>query len=315
MDNQIYNLFRKTRPFLLHGFIFVLAITMIQACGDDDDDGPTGPNGSEQNIVEVAQSDDQFSTLVSSLEDAGLTSTLEGEGPYTVFAPTDSAFENLPDGLLDTLSTDQLSELLSYHVVSSNILSTDLEAEQTVDALAGGQLFVTSNGEVTVNDTATVISADIEASNGTIHAVDAVLLPDAYQTVTGVVIKRYELQSLEDAVVNAGLSETLDGEGPYTVFAPSNDAFEGVDLSGLSEEEVQDILTYHVLPEQVLSSDIESGSYTTVNGATIDINADAEGSVSLTDQAGNTYTVTTADLQGTNGVVHIIDGVLMPSSE
>lgn len=86
-----------------------------------------------------------------------------------------------------------------------------------------------------------------------------------------------------------------------------------MDLSGLSEQEVQDILTYHVLPQEVLSGDIETGTYETVNGATVDINADAEGSVTLTDQAGNTYTVTTADLQGTNGVVHIIDGVLMPS--
>lgn len=105
MDDQTINLFRKTRSFLLQGFIFILLVAMLQACGDDDDDnGPTGPDGSENNIVEVAQSDGRFSTLVTSLQDAGLDSALTGEGPFTVFAPTDSAFQNVPEGLLDTLS-------------------------------------------------------------------------------------------------------------------------------------------------------------------------------------------------------------------
>ena len=290
----------------------VSLIPLLTMC--DDDDG-TFTDGSE-NIIEVAQSDEQFSTLVTSLQDAGLDSTLEGEGPFTVFAPTNDAFNNLPDSLLDTLSTEQLTEILSYHVVQSNILSGDLDTAQTVDALSGGQLFVTTNGEVTVNDTATVVTPDIEASNGTIHAVDAVLLPDAYLTLVGVVSKRYELQALEDAVRDAGLVSTLEGqEGPFTVFAPSNSAFENVDLSSLSEQEIQEVLGYHVLPQQVLSSEIEAGTYETVSGATVEVNVDDEGNVTLTDQAGNTYMVTTADLQGTNGVVHIIDGVLIPFAE
>ncbi|MDZ7682904.1 MAG: fasciclin domain-containing protein [Fodinibius sp.] len=127
--------------------------------------------------------------------------------------------------------------------------------------------------------------------------------------------KRYGLQSLEDAVVQAELVSTLqqDTQDGYTVFAPTNAAFEGVDLSGLSQQELQDILTYHVLPTEVLSGDISAGSFETVNGATVEISVSDDGTVTLTDQAGNTATVITVDLDGTNGVVHIIDSVLSPT--
>lgn len=262
------------------------------------------------NIADVAASNDNFSELVAALQDAELVSALEGAGPFTVFAPTNEAFQGVD---LAGLSQDQLQEILQYHVVPDNIASADLEAEQSVEALAGGNLFVTTNGEVSINDAATVTTADIQASNGTIHAIDAVLLPDSYQTVVGVVSKRYNLQALEDAVVQAELVATLEGDGPYTVFAPDNEALGNVDLSGLSQQELQDILTYHVLPQEALAGDLESGTVETVNGATLDIAIDGEGTVTLTDQAGNTSAVTTADLQGSNGVVHIIDGVLSPT--
>lgn len=299
---------------LLHVFVFLLAIVTIQACGDDDDDPVSPGNGDDEdsNIAEVAQSEDNYSTLVSNLEDADLLSTLEEEGPFTVFAPTNDAFDNLPEGLLDDLSSDELAEILNYHIVESQIASEDLDSAQTVETAADDELFVTVNGDVVVNDSATVTSADIGASNGVIHEVDAVLLPDTYVDITGIVAKRYNLQSLEDAVTTAGLDSTLQEEGPYTLFAPTNEAIDSAEVSELSEEELQDVLTYHVLPEEVLSGDISSGTYTTVNGEDIEVEADGEGNVDLTDQAGNMYMVTTADLQGSNGVVHIIDGVLIP---
>ncbi|SMO46439.1 fasciclin domain-containing protein [Fodinibius sediminis] len=311
MDTLIYNPSKKSIAFWRNGLIALLALVMLQAC--DDDDGPTNPPDTTGNIAEVASSDDNFSTLVSALTDAGLVATLEGDGPFTVFAPTNDAFAKLPDGLLASLSNEQLVEILSYHVVGAEIASGDLQSEQTVEALAGGELFVTANGGVTVNDAASVITADVEASNGIIHAIDTVLLPDSYQTVVGIIAKRYGLQALENAVVQAELAGTLSGDGPFTVFAPSDAAFENVDLSGLSQEELKAILTYHVLPQEVLSADVQSGTVETVNGATIDIQVDSNGGVTLTDQAGNTSSVTTVDLQGTNGVVHIIDGVLLPA--
>lgn len=306
-------LVQNVREMFKNLLVVMLAIFLIQACdNDDDDDGPTDGNG-PGNIVEVASSDDNFSDLVSALEDADLVTALEGDGPFTVFAPTNNAFAELPNGFISDLSTEELAEILSYHVIEAEVASTDLQAEQSVDGLDGGQLFITTNGEVVVNDNATVVDADIEASNGIIHAIDQVLLPDSYSDVVGIVSKRYSLDTLEGAISDADLVSTLQGEGPFTVFAPDNEAFENVDLSGLSQEELQDILTYHVLPQEVLSGDIEPSTVETVNGATLDIDVDGDGNVTLTDQAGNTSTVTAVDFQGTNGVVHIIDGVLSPS--
>ncbi|MDZ7660613.1 fasciclin domain-containing protein [Fodinibius sp.] len=313
METTTHNPLIKLRTFLFNSFIAVLLVFTLQACGGDDD-GPTDPPNETGNIVEVAQSNDDFSDLVSALSDAGLVSTLEGDGPFTVFAPTNSAFSNL-DVDISALSNEQLEEVLSYHVVSGNIASGDLNPPQTAEALAGGNLFITSaEGNVIVNDNATVVDPDIEASNGVIHAIDQVLLPDGYLDVVGIVAKRYNLQSLEDAVVGAGLASTLqDDEASYTVFAPSNAAFSEVDLSGLSEQEIQDILTYHVLPNEVLSGDLQPAQVVqTVNGTELTIEA-ADGTVTLTDNSGQTYEVTQADIQGTNGVVHIIDGVLNPN--
>lgn len=294
-------------------FIVLLAFTMISACGDDDD-GPTNPEG-PANIVEVAQSNDDFSTLVSAVTDAGLATTLQSNGPFTVFAPTNEAFEALPEGLMESLSNEQLTEILSYHVVAGPaVMAGDLQAEQSVEPLAGGELFVTvANSDVMVNDNASVVTADIEASNGVIHAIDQVVLPDSYLDVVGIVAKRFNLQTLEGAVGQADLTSTLQGDGPFTVFAPHNASFEGLDLSGLTQQQLQDVLTYHVLDSKVLSGDlVSSQTVTTVNGNELTIEVASDNAVSLTDQQGNTYQVTQADLEGTNGVVHVIDGVLMP---
>lgn len=130
-------------------------------------------------IVEVAAGNEDFSTLVTAVEAAGLVETLSGEGPFTVFAPTNEAFEQLPDGLLDALlmpeNDEVLSSILEYHVVEGEVLSADIEAGEIV-AISGEPLDVTTNGDVQIN-TATVVQADVEASNGVIHAIDEVLIP------------------------------------------------------------------------------------------------------------------------------------------
>src|SRR5699024_5239919 len=136
--------------------------------------------------------------------------------------------------------------------------------------------------------------------------------------VVGIAQKRYTLETLVSAVATAGLVETLqmETEDGYTVFAPTDDAFAALSegtLESLSQEQLQGILTYHVLPTKVLAGEITAGTVTTVNGATLEISV-ADGTVTLTDQTGNTVTVTQTDLEGTNGVVHLIDGVLMPGS-
>jgi transforming growth factor-beta-induced protein len=297
----------------LRSFTMVILLSFgLLSCDDDD---PGSAVVSEPTIVEVAQSDDRFDTLVGALESAELVSTLEGSGPFTVFAPTDEAFDALPDGLLGSLSKEQLTTILTHHVLAGAVESTDLMPEQEVDALDRSKLFITVDGTVSVNDLATVTQADIQAGNGVIHVIDQVLLPDSFVDIVGLVSKRYQLQTLESAVVGADLVGALKDitENGYTVFAPYNDAFTGVDVSGLTVQQLTDILTYHVVPAKVLSSDLDvSQEVPTLNGATILIEV-SDGEVRITDDQGNTYQVIEADIEGTNGVVHIIDGILMPA--
>ncbi|MGD8428415.1 MAG: fasciclin domain-containing protein, partial [Balneolaceae bacterium] len=174
MKTLIHNPTKKLRDFLFKGILLVTALAVFNACNDDDNS--TSANNEPGTIDEVAQSNDNFSTLVSALQDVGLVTALRGTGPFTVFAPTNDAFANLPDGLLESLTNEQLTEILSHHVISAEIASGDLQAEQTATALAGGDLFVTvAGGNVTVNGSSQVTNADIDASNGIIHAVNQVL--------------------------------------------------------------------------------------------------------------------------------------------
>ncbi|MFD2532349.1 fasciclin domain-containing protein [Gracilimonas halophila] len=166
-----------SRLNLFLSLVLVSAVTFIGCDNDSDDSGTSGMT--ELNIVETAQENDDFSILVQAITDAGLTAALEADGPFTVFAPTNEAFNDLPEGTLESLTNEQLQEILQFHVVEGTVASADLEASQDVASLLGEELLVEAEGEgeVLVNGYSSVTTADIEASNGIIHAVDAVLLP------------------------------------------------------------------------------------------------------------------------------------------
>ena len=136
---------------------------------------------SEKNIVETAQEAGNFSTLISAVEAAGLAETLTGEGPFTVFAPTDEAFAALPEGTLDELlmeeNSDQLSGILTYHVVPMEAMSGDLTDGQEIETVNGEMLTVSIDGDTVMINEATVVTPDVAASNGVIHAIDTVLMP------------------------------------------------------------------------------------------------------------------------------------------
>ncbi len=138
-------------------------------------------SGDMGTIVETAQGSDDFSTLVSAVESAGLAETLSGEGPFTVFAPTNEAFEALPEGALDDLmmeeNSEQLTSVLTYHVVPSAAMAADLSDGQELETVNGEMLEVSIDGDTVMIGDATVTQADIEASNGVIHAIDTVLMP------------------------------------------------------------------------------------------------------------------------------------------
>jgi transforming growth factor-beta-induced protein len=289
------------------------------SCENKDDDTPA-PMEEPKSIVEIAAADANFSTLVAALTKANLVNALEGAGPFTVFAPTNAAFADLLADLgvssLDDLSAEALTPILLYHVVSGNVLSTDL-VNGYVRTLSSGpgdntiSLQVDAD-EVTLNSSSSVTAADIMASNGVIHVIDKVLLPP---TVVDLAINNSSFSILVEAVVKAELAETLSGTGPFTIFAPTNEAFEALfatlgvsGIADLTKEALTPILLYHVVSGNVLSTDLSSGDVATLNG---DIAISVGGTVTIN---GSSAVVLT-DVQGTNGVVHVIDEVLLPPAK
>ena len=299
------------------------------ACDEDDD---TTPEVSSD-IVEIAQNDNRFSSLVAALTQANLVATLQGPGPFTVFAPTNDAFTNfLADNgfaSLDAVPNDVLTDVLLNHVVAGAARSTDLasgylstSATETSSSNAIS-MYVDLQSGVSLNGVASVSQADIEASNGVIHAVDAVIgLP----TVVTHALANPNFTSLVAALTREDLTvdfvSILSGNGPFTVFAPTNDAFQALldsnpDWSALADiptATLEAVLNYHVIQgTNVLSSDLFDGqSVTTSAGdAALTVNLNSTGA-SLTDAQGNTINIIATDVQGANGVVHAIDGVLLP---
>jgi uncharacterized surface protein with fasciclin (FAS1) repeats len=307
------------------------------------------------NIVETAMAAEGFTTLVTAIEAAGLVDTLSGEGPFTVFAPTDDAFAALPEGTLDSLLEDpegQLTDILLYHVVPGEVMAADVVelAGQEVETVGGGMLTITVEGETVMVNDATVVTTDIQASNGVIHVIDSVLIPqmdeeaaaeegeaEAEATpaaeeemaegeaadIVDTAIAAGDFGTLVTAVEAAGLVETLKGEGPFTVFAPTDEAFaalpEGTLDSLLEDPEGQltDILLYHVVAGEVMAADVvglDGQEVETVGGGTLTVGVDGE-TVTLTDSSGNTINVVATDIEASNGVIHVIDGVLIPASE
>lgn len=274
----------------------------------------------DQDIVEIASGNEDFSILVAALQEAELVETLKGTGPFTVFAPTDAAFAALLADLGVSaeylLGHPQLAEILTYHVVAGKVMSTDLVDGMTPATVNGETITIDLDGGVKVNSS-NVTTADIEASNGVIHIIDKVLIPsdfELYPTVVDIALNNSGFETLVAALTKASLVATLQGAGPFTVFAPTDAAFAALlaDL-GVSAEyllnhpQLSEILTYHVVAGKVLSTDLTDGmTPATVNGETITV--DLDGGVMI-----NNANVTAADLEAGNGVVHVIDKVLIPA--
>lgn len=257
-------------------------------------------------------------SLVAALTQADLVTTLQGDGPFTVFAPTDQAF--IDAGIdLTTFDTDEenatLVDILTYHVVTGKVMSTDLTDGMEAAALNQDTLtFSVSSTEVKVND-AVVTIADVESSNGVIHVIDKVLMPPAdLADIPATAQSTGVHTALVAALTQADLVTTLQGDGPFTVFAPTDQAFAdaGIDLTTFDTDEenatLADILLYHVYSGAVPSSSVTDGlSVTMVNGDKATFAVGADGSVTVGDA-----TVTGADVQTSNGIIHVIDKVLMP---
>jgi uncharacterized surface protein with fasciclin (FAS1) repeats len=276
----------------------------------------------ESNTVwDVIVNSEEHNTLEAAVNAAELAGALSGPGPLTVFAPTDAAFNNLPEGTLEALLADPsglLTEILVYHVAEGAVTSDMLMDGQQIVTLQGQSVTVTlSEGLVFIND-AQVIFADIIASNGVVHVIDAVLTPaqPLESSVWDIIANSADHNTLEVAIEAAGLVETLDFPGTFTVFAPTDDAFNALpagtidallaDPGGLLTE----ILLYHVVGSVALSTDLEDGQeIVTLNGASVTVTFE-NGNVFINDAQ-----VILADLTADNGVVHVIDVVLIPQAE
>jgi uncharacterized surface protein with fasciclin (FAS1) repeats len=273
----------------------------------------------QNSVVDIIVNSADHDTLEAAVIAAELADDLSGPGPFTVFAPTDAAFAALPSGTIETLLTDPtgtLAQILLYHVVSGQALSTDLTDGQTITTLLGEDITVTIGMNGVMINNATVVVADITATNGVVHVIDAVLLPPAPQpttTVVDVIVNSDVHNTLEAAVVAAGLVETLSGTGPFTVFAPTDAAFAALP-AGTVETLLADptgtltqILLYHVVGAQALSTDLTNGqTVVTLQGQAVTVTINAEG-VFI-----NNAQVTVADIVTDNGVIHVIDAVLVP---
>jgi len=290
--------------------LLLLTAIPLSVTADETKDIPT--NASETGIHD---------SLVAALTQAGLVETLSGDGPFTVFAPTDQAFT---DAGIDLASFDNdeanatLVDILTYHVLNGAVDSASVTDGLSVEALNGDNLdFAVVNGTVLVND-ATVITADVVSSNGVIHVIDKVLLPpaDELEDIPTVASSTGVHGVLVDAVIQAGLLATLSGEGPYTVFAPTDQAFTdaGISLSDFDGEEgaaaLANVLAYHVTTGSVLSGDLSDGQMVTMlNQQQVRIGVTSAGVLI------NDATVTLADVAASNGVIHVIDKVLLPPED
>ena len=263
-----------------------------------------------KNIVETAVAAGDFKTLVTAVKAAGLVETLSGEGPFTVFAPTDAAFEKLPAGALDNLlkNPEALKAVLLYHVVPGKVMASDVGGLKTAKTALGQSMKIDASRGVKA-DNATVVTTDILCSNGVIHVIDAVILPanDIIEAARGA----GSFKTLLTAIEAAGLTDTLRGAGPFTVFAPTDEAFAKLPKETLEsllkdKQKLASILTYHVVPGKVMAADVTRlKEAKTVQGQSVKI--DTSSGVKV-----DGAKVVKTDVPATNGVIHVIDSVIMP---
>ena len=275
-------------------------------------------------IVDIAVGNASFSTLVTAVKAAGLAETLSGKGPFTLFAPTNAAFAALPKGTLETLlkpeNRELLQKVLTYHVVSGDLKAKDLKSGKVATVEGNSVTLNVNKHGVRVNGI-NVVKADVNASNGVIHVIDRVLIPPGLMsakpkpagTIVDVAAGNPAFSTLVTAVKAAGLVETLSSKGPFTVFAPTNEAFAALPKGTLEKllkpenrKLLQKVLTYHVVSGDVRAKDLRSGTVKTVEGNSVAVQVSKNG-VKI-----NNINVIKADVGASNGVIHVIDQVLLP---
>ena len=314
---------KNLKKLLKSTMMVAMAIAMLTFAGCKDDDDPQPGTGND--IMDVARATPVLSTLVTAIETAGLSSTLKGDGPFTVFAPTNAAFDNLPDGVLDDLLANPaiLAQILQYHVVAGKVMSADVATGSVPTLLSGASIDVVVDGaQITLNGLSNVIGADVDASNGVVHLIDEVLIPATIElpkdNIVEIAQATPELSSLVAILTKfPDLVTALSSDGTYTVFAPTNDAFAAL-LTAIGQTSVDDvpesvlrtILEYHVISTAaIMSGDLSDGQTAeALSGEEITVKIDDLG-VFISDAK-----VAQPDVEASNGVVHLMEDVMVPPS-
>ncbi len=330
------------------GLSFMSCLLLTTLSCSNDDDGNGGLPGPDSNIVEIAAGNSDLTSLVAALTAAdqldgvNLIATLSGPGPFTVFAPNNTAFDNLLNELddydsLDDFDTEEdleiLTTILTYHVVAGVAAqSGNLSDGGTIATLQGEQITTRLGGGVSIVDAtdtaANVVTADVLATNGVVHIIDKVLLPQAIidalneaaelRDIVDQALSNPNLSSLVAALTEADLVSTLQGDGPFTVFAPSNDAFATflatngfASVADIPDDVLRQVLLNHVVAGSFPSTDLSTGYVSTSatagpGGTNLSMFINTEGGVTIN----GISNVETANVTATNGIIHIVDTVI-----
>mgnify|MGYP002630818822 CR=1 FL=1 len=313
------NRFMKSNLMLRVLGLMALMFVGLSSC---EEDMPEPNNDPTANIMGLVDATSDVATLKAAIDAAGLRATLSGAGPFTVFAPTNAAFAEIdPDVLAYLLATPaELTKVLTYHVVSGKVLSSAL-SNGSVTTVNGASVTVDLSSGVMINN-ASVTAADIEATNGVVHIIDKVLIPadlmiPETRSIVALAAATPSLSILVEALTMfPDLVALLSSEGTNTVFAPDNDAFVALlgalgqtALADVPESVIKNVLQYHVITSGSIGSGDLSDGQMAATASGEEITVSLTGGVFISGSE-----VTTADIEASNGIVHIVKNVLVPPS-
>lgn len=295
--------------------LFVATAFLVTNCSDDDDNPVTAV---PQPIIQTASETGNFSTFISLVDTTNLTQKLTNEGPFTVFMPTDSAFNALDSVTLNTLLADSqlLEQVIQYHLVPGNLTKEQLSNLQQVVTVEGSSISISVQGDtIILNDSVRIVGDAINASNGVIYPINGVLIPTtAKNPISQIVASLPQFTKLDSALTAADLVQTLSGAGPFTVFAPTDSAFDALpagtldslfaDTTGM----LSNVLLYHTVADSLMTSNLVMlDSVVTIQGTAISISVQ-DSTIILNDS----IQIVFSNIEASNGVIHAIDGVLLP---
>lgn len=290
----------------------IAALFLVTAsCTDDEPNTTTRPS-----VTDLVVNDPNFSILEAAVVKAGLADALATTNPITVFAPNNAAFNasGITEAVINSLPVATVDSILKYHVLGSFVTSSSVPVSDAVTTLLGTRLFASRNTNGVFVNGLRVSPADIEARNGVVHVIEKVLIPPT-QTIAGIASADTSFSILVQAVARLGLVPALSGPGKYTVFAPTNDAFRAAgitDVNAVDRATLDLVVRYHVLGTNVFASDLTNGATpTTLQGGNLLVNL-SPARVKIATSSQPSSNIAVANITATNGVIHVIDRVLLP---